>query len=886
MSKDSFLRPDLDNLLEGFQIIGFDWKYLYLNNIALIQSRLQKEELIGKRFDEVWPGIKETELYRLIKDCLEKRTAHHLENEFAYTDQSLGWFDLSIQPVPDGALVLSIDRSRSKLAEKERIEASDALRLNEDKYRYMFANNPQPMWIYDLETLSFLEVNDAAVANYGYSKEEFLSMTLKDIRPSEDVDVLLKDVAETKKTYNSAGVWRHLKKNKEIMFVEIISHTVNFNGREARHVIVNNVTSGKKVEDELRKSEVLFNKAFHGSPSPIAITSRPDRKYIAVNDSFLRLTGFTREEMIGRTGSEIGLFKTEDTAKLRADLDEKGKLLDIEILARSKSGKSINLLLSSQNTELAGIPCSISTMIDITERKRTEEALTESETKFRKIYEEGPFGMTMVNNEFRFLAANNTFCKITGYTEEELQKLTFKDISITEYVENDIKSVTMLINGEISVYKTEKRYIRKDGLIIWGSLTVTSNYNKDGQFLYNLAILEDITGRKQAEEDLRENRAYLNAALASMTDAVFISNLKGDFIEFNDAFATFHRFRNKGECSRTLAEYPDFLDVYFSNGEIAPLDMWAVPRALRGEIATNEEYILQRKDTGERWIGSYSFSPIRDENGVIFGSVVVGRDITDRKRAEKEIKELNETLEERVEERTSQLSSVNKELEAFSYSVSHDLRAPLRSISGFTQILMEEYGSKLDQEANRLCSIIQENSIKMGTLIDDLLAFSRLNRTELKKSVVQMKEMVSLVYEDLTDEVSVKRIEFNLGDICNSSGDPKLIKQVWINLISNAIKYSSKKEKAIITIGCKKEDGHCVYYIRDNGVGFDMAYVDKLFGVFQRLHGQKEFEGIGVGLAIVQRIVQRHGGKAWASGEVDKGAEFYFSIPIVTDQQN
>lgn len=247
------------------------------------------------------------------------------------------------------------------------------------------------------------------------------------------------------------------------------------------------------------------------------------------------------------------------------------------------------------------------------------------------------------------------------------------------------------------------------------------------------------------------------------------------------------------------------------------------------------------------------------------------------------IRELNANLEQRVEERTSELEVVNKELGAFSYSVSHDLRAPLRSISGFTQILVEEYSSKLDDEGKRICSVIQENSLKMGNLIDDLLSFSRLNRTELKKGLINMKDIVNSAFSELTDESSVKRIEFNLGDICNSSGDPNLLKQVWINLISNAIKYSSKKEKAIITIGCKKEEGYCVYHIKDNGVGFDMAYMDKLFGVFQRLHSQKEFDGTGVGLAIVQRIVLRHGGKVWAKGELDKGAEFYFSIPIISE---
>jgi PAS domain S-box-containing protein len=1008
------LFPELDNLLEGFQILGFDYRYLYLNNTAVAQSHVQKTDLLGKKFLEVWPGAVNTPLFSTIKDTLENRKEHQLENEFIYPDGSHGWFELRFQPIQEGVMILSIDRTPSVIARMERERLEEELSTNEEVYRTMFANNPQPMWIYDLESLRFLEVNEAAVSTYGYSRDEFLSMTIKDIRPPEDIDSLLKNVAETVNSFNNSGIWRHLKRNGELIYITVISHSVKFRGRDARHVMAtdvteqldhreqliisenrlreliadlqvgvilqgpgtevimsnpkaleflglteeqllgktsfdpdwnvihadgspfpgadhpvamaissrqpvrevvmgvyrprfnnriwllvdafpqlnddgsvrqvvcsfNNITALRKAEEDLALSEDLFNKAFHGSPSPMTIASQNDGVYIAVNDSFLRLIGLERENVVGKKGDELNLIDTEERKKILEVLKKTGAIHNVEIKARSRSGKILFLLTSVENSLLAGKPCTIATMLDITERKQVEEALIESETKFRKIYEEGPFGMAMVNKDFGFIATNSTFCQITGYTEQELQKLTFRDLTFSEDLAHDVEEVTRLIKGEIPVYKTEKRYIRKDGTIIWGSLTVTSNYNQEGQFLYNLAILEDITNRKQAEEDLRENRAYLNAALASMTDAVFISNLDGDFIEFNDSFASFHRFKNKNECYKKLSEYPDFLEVYSSDGEPATLDKWAVPRALRGEVATNEEYILIRKDTGEKWIGSYSFSPIRDQSGNIFGSVVVARDITDKKKAEEKISMLNETLEQKVEQRTSELLEANRELEAFSYSVSHDLRAPVRSINGFARILMDEYGSQMDEEGNRLCSVIMDSSTKMGNLIDDLLSFSRLGRVVMQRIEINMKEIAGSAFDELTANENTDRIDFSLSDICNSTGDPILLKQVWINLISNAIKYSSRKERSVISINCRKDGDHFVYSISDNGVGFDMAYKDKLFGVFQRLHSLREFDGTGVGLAIVQRIIHRHGGKVWALSEVDKGAEFYFSLPI------
>lgn len=309
------------------------------------------------------------------------------------------------------------------------------------------------------------------------------------------------------------------------------------------------------------------------------------------------------------------------------------------------------------------------------------------------------------------------------------------------------------------------------------------------------------------------------------------------------------------------------------------MDFYVKDEVIKKNQRFDKEYKIIRKDNGqELWVHGVGQLET-DKNDQPYKLIGTISDITYRKKTEEETQRLNEELEHRVIQRTRQLEAANKELEAFSYSVSHDLRAPVRHILGFSEILQNECSDQLTREAKHYLDTISGSAKKMGVLIDDLLRFSKTGRAEITKKSFKMNKVVDDALLQIKPSFTGREVDLQISNLPYVLGDYNLLRQVWVNLFNNAIKYSGTREKSIISVGFREESNEVVFYVYDNGVGFDMRFAHKLFGVFQRLHSSSQFDGTGIGLANVRRIISRHGGRTWADAEVDKGATFYFSLP-------
>jgi PAS domain S-box-containing protein len=640
------------------------------------------------------------------------------------------------------------------------------------------------------------------------------------------------------------------------------------------------------MEGKVVKLSIDFQRIFESAPNLYLLLS-PDLTIIGASDAYLVATLTKRNEIIGRWLFDVFPDNPDDqtadgvsnlSASLKSVLGNKAphkmpvQKYDIrrpDGVFEARYWSPLNTPVLSRQDDVEYI---IHSVEDVTEEERMKKDMSKyirrseeleaierdyilnlkaSEDRFIKIFNFSPIAIMITNAETgKIMYVNNAFEKLFHFKRKYAVGKTVVEIGLTDESARDriIKRITenagqgVLMEMELKNARGETKEI----------LNTTEIIEIDNRRCYMNAMI-DISERKEMEETLRQTNHFLDTILENIPNMVFVKDA-GElrFLRFNKAGEDILGYsRNdllgKNDHDFFAKEQADFFTAK---------DKEVLTAGQLKDIA--EEPI--RTAHGERWLHTRKI-PVY-EHGKPLYLVGISEDITERKMQQDAILQLN------------------KDLEAFSYSVSHDLRAPLRAVTGFARMLQEDYYDKLDDEGKRLLTTISRNAEKMGNLIDDLLNFSRLGRKSVVVKDTDMNEMVRNAINELNKSIT-HRAEITVAQLHSVKSDPSLMSSVLANLIGNAIKYSSKKENPVVEIKSEANATDVIFSVKDNGAGFDMRYVDKLFGVFQRLHSGEEFEGTGVGLATVKRIINKHGGKVWAEGKIDDGATVYFSLPLI-----
>ena len=506
---------------------------------------------------------------------------------------------------------------------------------------------------------------------------------------------------------------------------------------------------------------------------------------------------------------------------------------------------------------------------EIAARRAAEAGACRYAEEVEDLYNRAPCGYHSVDAGGTIVRINDTELGWLGYDRVEVEgRMKHPDLMTAESARAFWSEHFPAFMRQGWLKDIEFDYVRKDGTMLSVLLNASMVRDAEGNCVMSRSTLFDISDRRRAERALRESNAFLDSVFEHIPDMVFVKDAKDlRFVRFNRAGANLLGCNSADLIGKSDADFfPPEQAEFFTQKDRQTL--------AGGALVEIAEEPLQTRDQGLRTLRTKKI-PIAGDDGAPRYLLGISEDITERKEAERRVRALNEQLELRA----AQLEAANKELEGFSYSVSHDLRAPLRAVDGYSHMLQEDYSDRLDDEGRRLLSVIRHNARTMGTLIDDLLAFSRLGRQSLRIAEVDMTALAREAFDQLAQHLPHAAPRFVLHALPAVPGDRTLLQQVWVNLLSNAAKYSSTRDAAVVEVTGQGNGTECIYCVQDNGVGFDMKYSHKLFGVFQRLHTASEFSGTGVGLAIVERVVSRHGGRVWVQAQVGEGAAFYFSLP-------
>jgi PAS domain S-box-containing protein len=533
---------------------------------------------------------------------------------------------------------------------------------------------------------------------------------------------------------------------------------------------------------------------------------------------------------------------------------------DIDALSKAEINRLIHELQVHQ----------IELQLQNEELKHIQAELEASQAKYFELYNLAPVGYLTLNDKGIITEANLTFSKLTGCPRQDIVKKPLSQFILPDDQDIWYKYKKQMQNAQ-TTQVCELRLTALDGIRFWAHIEATSAQDKDsGEITLHLAII-DITGKKHQELVLDTQNQLLEALINSPEDIVIFSlDREYRYTAFNK-----QHVKEMQKVWHADIQIGDRILDFMTIPELAEQAKRSMDKALKGErfvdvVHQNDQDIYYEMD----------WNPVYNDAFEITGLTTFVRDVTARKQAEEIVQNNNVYLEQKVRERTQELELSNDELEAFSSSVAHDLRNPLRTIDGFAQILLEDYADVLDSEAKRLLNVMKLSALKMDNIIKALLHLARITHNEVYMSPIDMKKMINKIWQEIQPE-NKDSVILNMSELPEALGDCRLIQLIWDNLLSNAIKFSLHQPVREITISGVKKEQFVEYCISDTGVGFDMNFYNKLFKVFHRLHSDKEYAGLGIGLSIAQRIVKKHGGEIWATAKVGKGASFHFTLPVV-----
>jgi PAS domain S-box-containing protein len=694
------------------------------------------------------------------------------------------------------------------------------------------------------------------------------------------------DVAETLEVYDKLKAGAQLihfvnrYRKQDMTYVDLDWNATPNPVTGKLYCVARDITESKKNQLALKESEEQIQTIFKNAPDAVVVF---DEKGFIVkwNPRAETIFGWKEVEMIGRS-----LYETIFPESLREKQmhylfnTAKGDIINrlVELIVIRKDHTAFTAGMSVSPTLVNGEPMFIGFVSDITERKNAERALNKlnaeledrvkkrtdeiekREKIFRKLIENNHDIILLVDKKFSVVYRSPSAAKITGWSDQEVLNQPVTNNIHPEDKAAANQMVSDLIAHPGSVINTLFRSRHKNGNYLWVEGTAI-NLLEDADIRAIVFNCQDITQQKELQDLLHKANALAR-----------IGGWEIDMVKGTVYWSDITR-----EIHETEAGYvPDLTTGinFYKEGPGRELIQKKVSEAIDFGKSWDEELQIVTAKNNERWVRVIGEAEFKGDQCVrVYGSF---QDIDQRKKAQLEVLELNDQLEQKVIQRTEELRKSIADLEAFSYSVSHDLRAPLRSILGYSAILAEDYASQLDDEARRVTGIITKNTLKMGQLVDDLLHFSKISRQDISKKSIDTNSMLNEIIESLSPPVAITWV---IAPLPESRGDFNALRQVWTNLLSNAIKYSSKKEHPRIEIGSFTQLDATGFFVKDNGAGFDALYKDKLFKVFQRLHHAQEFEGTGVGLAIVDKIISKHGGKVWAEANLNQGAQFFFTLP-------